>query len=97
MHRRIRTLSIDDQKAVDLCLDQIANAGKTGITRVATSVQQNRLASAGKILALLSELPAADPPDDLVARTMARIDRDIARKLGNHSLDDSVAGGAALH
>ena len=80
----IRTLSIDDQKAVDVFLDQTASANKAGITRIATPVQQRRLTTASKLLSLLSELPAIDPPADLVARTMERIDRHTVQNMQNH-------------
>jgi len=96
MHRRSRTLSIDDQKAVDVCLDHIVAAGKTGITRIATPVQQRRLTSASKLLALLAELPAIDPPEDLVARTMERIDRHTAEQMGDR-VPATVSNAAPLH
>ena len=90
MHKRTRTLSIDDRNAVDVCLDHAASAGKTQITRIASPVEQRRLEAVGKVLSLLSELTPVDPPANLVARTMGRIERHLAQKLGDH-LSDSVS------
>ena len=96
MHRRTRTLSIDDQKAVDVCLDHAATTEKTAVTRIAAPVSQRRLASASKLLALLSELPVFDPPADLVARTMARIDHHTAENPQSH-LPAAISDVAPLH
>ena len=91
MHRRTRTLSVDDQKAVDVCLDHAAAADKSKMTRMATPVQQKRLSAATKILSLLSELPAIDPPADLVVRTMQHIEKSTSGKIQN-LLSDSISG-----
>jgi hypothetical protein len=70
-----RTFSDEDRRAVDLFLDQGAGAAKGGVTKVVPLVSQKRMASVLKILALLDELPAQDPPPNLVEKTMRRIDR----------------------
>jgi hypothetical protein len=74
MQKHIRNLSAPDQKAIDVLLDHSASAVTTDFTRVATPVEQQRLNAATRLLSLLSELPEIDPPADLVAKTMDRID-----------------------
>jgi N12 class adenine-specific DNA methylase len=96
MHPSVRTLSIDDQKAVDVCLDHSVSAGKTGMTRIAVPVQQKRLKAVARLLSLLGEMPALDLPEDLVARTMARIDLHDAGKTGPNPLPPAV-NTAQLH
>jgi hypothetical protein len=81
MPRRTRTLSVDDQKAIDVCLDHAVSAQKGLLTRVAVPAEQKRLDAANQLLSLLAELPAADPPADLVSRTLQRIDQQEARNI----------------
>jgi len=67
-----RKLTDDDRRAVDLLLDH--GAGNSTVTRVASAVPQKRLKAAERVLSLLGEMPAQEPPVDLVAKTMQRID-----------------------
>lgn len=83
MIRKPRTLSPDDCAAVDLLLDNAAaRPGLSGslpsqVVKLAAGVPQPRLTAARKLLAQLDRLPPAEPPADLVARTMAAIDADV--------------------
>jgi hypothetical protein len=69
-----RKLTEEDRRAVDLLLDH-GGANHGGVTRVARAVSQGRLKAAERVLKLVGQMPAEDPPANLVARTMARIDR----------------------
>jgi hypothetical protein len=66
-----RKLSDEDRRAVDLLLDY----GHGGITKMAAAVSQKRLSAAERVFKLIGQLPAEEPPLDLVARTMRRIDQ----------------------
>jgi hypothetical protein len=78
-----RKLSDEDSRAVDLLLDHGTGMGNDGITRVAPHVSQKRLAAAEKLLKLVGQMPTEEPPDDLVAKTMRRIDRASSRRVGH--------------
>jgi hypothetical protein len=94
MQKRRRTLSIDDQKAIDVVLDHTASACHNGLTRVAAPVAHHRLTAATKWLSLLAELPNIDPPAGLAERTMERIDRHSAEQMGHRT---TVAVPASTH
>jgi hypothetical protein len=100
MHRRTKKLSVklsvDDKKAIDVVLDHAALGGKTGLTRMATPVQQRHLSAATKLLSLLSELPETEPPANLVAKTMAKIDQHTARQMG-HRVVNPVSVPTNVH
>jgi hypothetical protein len=85
MSKRKTTLSLEDRKAVDIVLDHAAHAGSSSVTRLTTDVPPARITAVTRLLHVLSHMPAIDPPRDLVARTMARIDRDIASRSAAHS------------
>jgi hypothetical protein len=48
------------------------------------------LTAVSKLLNLLGELPAMDPPSGLNARTMQRIDQDIAAQGGSRAVADTM-------
>jgi len=70
-----KQLSDDDRRAIDLMLNRMrqAEAGATVFAGSDGVVPQERLAAVQKVFALLDELPAEDPPEDLVARTLKRV------------------------
>ena len=81
------TLREEDRRAVDLLLDRTSRAaaaaaagdGDGGSSRVVYAAADpslgERVARAQKLLAMLDLLPAADPPEDLVGRTMTQVER----------------------
>ncbi|HLL90536.1 MAG TPA: hypothetical protein VK324_14645 [Tepidisphaeraceae bacterium] len=76
----MRKLREDDGRAVDLLLDQglsvdADGSGRTGLTPAPADTFRQRLRAAGRVLNVLSSLPAGEPPIDLVARTLRRIER----------------------
>jgi hypothetical protein len=76
------TLGQDDRRAVDLLLDRAAKLGANGAVQTvfasADPVLGNRIARAQRLLGLLELMPPEDPPQDLVSRTLRRIDREAA-------------------
>ena len=78
MKKQRLSLSPEDQKAVDVVLDHAAHAGSSPMTRLTTAVSPRRVAVVSKLLHLLDQMPAVDPPINLLARTMARIDQEQA-------------------
>ena len=72
-------LGDDDRRAVDLLLDRDrSSSGNGNGTSVFAETDQGvfgqRLESVAVLLQLLQHLPAAEPPVDLVSRTMRRIE-----------------------
>ena len=66
-------LSNEDRRAIDLLLDQATTANHS-FTSSTETVDTNRVHAIEKILHLLDGYEAAEPPTDLVARTMKRIE-----------------------
>jgi hypothetical protein len=75
-----RKLKEDDRAAVDLLLDRSAAASKQMV--VAPLNATGRVEAASRVLRALAAMPALDPPADLLARTMRRIDRTVATMPG---------------
>jgi cytochrome c-type biogenesis protein CcmH/NrfG len=73
------TLGQEDRRAVDLLLDRAAAlAGNGNGHSLYASTDQamgKRIAGAQRLLKLLELMPSVDPPQDLVNRTLRRIDR----------------------
>jgi len=69
------TLNQDDAAALDLLLDRSRSAALDGPRFAAKAVAQDRLQSAEKVLGMLQLLPDAEPPQDLVSRTLRRVDQ----------------------
>lgn len=65
------TLRDEDALAIDLLLDGTTATG----TRFAAAPGQERVQGAERVLGVLGNLPATDPPADLVARTLRFIDQ----------------------
>ena len=75
-------LTEDDRRALDLLLDQglspEANfGGRAWFAPPAFDSVRVRLRHASDLLKLLNEMPVLDPPADLVAKTMARIENNV--------------------
>ncbi len=96
MNKRRRTLSIADQKAVDVFLDHAVDAVQPGLTRVIEPVPQRRLNAASSLLSLLAELPVIEPPAGLAARTMQRIEQHEVQQIG-HRPSVAQANSAHVH
>ncbi len=77
-------LSDEDRQAVDLLLDTSRSSGN-GVMKVTASVSQKRLAAAEKVLNLLGAMPADEPPADLLARTIERIEAATTHRGVRHS------------
>jgi hypothetical protein len=88
-----KSLTAEDRRAIDLILDHGA-AHRNGSTRVAAVAAQPRVAAATRLLAVLNTLPAAEPPADLVARTMGRI---AAATQSLAAQQTTVSASATLH
>jgi hypothetical protein len=75
-----KRLGESDRRAVDLLLDRSAGTGNGGgngnggYVAHAQPATEPGIQSVQRVLSLLDVLPAGDPPADLIARTMARID-----------------------
>jgi hypothetical protein len=75
----VRKLTEDDGRIVDMLLDAAGNAPQNPmLSQVFTSSQpamfEKRLDSIERVLSLLDQMPASDPPADLVNRTLSRIE-----------------------
>ncbi len=72
-------LSDDDGRAVDMLLDSAASSngnGNGGHTfNAAPAPFRERLETVESILNVLKEMPKTDPPKNLVAKTLATIER----------------------
>ena len=72
-------LTEDDRRAIDLLLDQglspdASGGGRAGFAPPTFDGVRARLRHASEFLKVLNAMPVSEPPADLVARTMARID-----------------------
>lgn len=70
------SLREEDAFAIDLLLDHGAAAAETGVARFTTAhAGVDRVRSAERVLGLLQSLPDVEPPQDLLARTLDRLER----------------------
>ena len=69
-----RKLTDEDRRAVDLFLDQGAEATNDAVTKVVPLVSQKRMSAVLKTLAMLDDMPVEEPPANLIEKTMRRID-----------------------
>jgi hypothetical protein len=74
----MRKLSDEDRRAIDLLLDH-GLGRKDRVATLAPAASQQRLFAAEKLLKIIGELPAEEPPVGIVERTMALIDADAGR------------------
>jgi len=71
-----RKLKDEDRQAVDLVLDTFPAVGREdGVVAIAGTPTEQRVQTVDQILSTLSQMPAIDPPDDLVERTLRRIEQ----------------------
>jgi len=68
-------LKKEDAAALDLLLDRSRAAAADGPRYAAPAVSQDRVQSAEKVLNLLQLLPDAEPPQDLISRTLRLVDQ----------------------
>jgi len=70
-------LSDDDGRAVDMLLDSSASSNGNGghAFGAAPAPFRQRLEAVESVLNLLKEMPQADPPKNLVAKTLQNIER----------------------
>ena len=72
MHKK--KLQTEDGHAVDLLLDgQAVSLTDSGVFVKSVDVEPQRVQTVKQILGLLKQLPAEEPPIDLVGRTIRRI------------------------
>ena len=69
------TLKKADAAAVDLLLDRSRTATANRPRFAAAAVSQDRVQSAEKVLGMLQLLPDVEPPQDLVSRTLRRVEQ----------------------
>ncbi len=76
-----KRLSENDRRAVDLLLDrsngESAHAPGNGFIRHAQLATEPALEPVQKVLTLLDHTPAAEPPVDLVSRTLAKLNSSV--------------------
>jgi hypothetical protein len=70
-------LSDEDRRAVDLVLDR-PDGESAEVVLPSPPPSPQSVQSVEKILSLLQSMPANDPPPDLAARTLRRIDQALA-------------------
>ncbi len=67
----------EDRRAVDLLLDR-PHSNSSEHPPASAPVSAKKMRSAEKILNLLQQMPAIDPPADLAAKTLRRVDKALA-------------------
>ena len=74
-----RKLNDADRAAVDMLFDRIsttnASNGKDGMITMSSAVGDANLQAVEKVLDLLGNMPAPEPPADLATRTLQRVAR----------------------
>ena len=76
VHMQPMRLGERDGYAVDLLLDRTASIGQTTMYAApGNDGMDKRVRSVEAILGVLSQMPAEDPPADLAARTLQRIEQ----------------------
>src|SRR5688572_18597446 len=74
-----RKLTDADRAAVDMLFDRITSAsngngnGGKAVVPMTASVADANLQAVEKVLSVLAEMPAPEPPADLATRTLARV------------------------
>jgi hypothetical protein len=97
-----KSLSPEDRHAVDLLLERPDGHGDTPIINqiFATPMRghfENRLESVEKILDVLEAMPAAEPPADLVSRTLRRIEEASYEPAGTMSPQQVLSRDTRAH
>jgi hypothetical protein len=75
-----KQLNLEDRQAIDVLLERPDGQGSKTIVEMvfaqpARDQFEDRLGAAERVLELFGEMPAEDPPADLVSRTMQRIEQ----------------------
>jgi len=91
------SLRDDDRRAVDLLLDHAQAAQQDmqtmafgGTSMTEAGVSNEHLVAAEKVLKMLDAMPAAEPAADLLARTLARVERHAGSPVrGHHPMIDA--------
>jgi hypothetical protein len=92
------SLRDEDRRAVDLLLDhaQAAHQGDAnmpmtfGTSMTEAGVPNDRLIAAEKVLKMLDAMPSTEPAADLLARTLARVERQTGTPVrGHHPMIDA--------
>ena len=73
----VRKLNDSDRDAVDLVLDRFAAVGRDedGVIAMTPAPAEAHVQSVEQILSVLAQMPAPEPSEDLVTRTLRRIDQ----------------------
>ena len=92
-------LGEEDRRAIDLLLDQPATGQVNEVFAVpAPNTLEMRLDSVEKVLSLLEQMPAAEPPADLVMRTLNRIEgAEFERRAETHRMAHPLLGDPRPH
>jgi hypothetical protein len=85
-------LTTEDRNAIDLLLDRAASAVKAPSHNYAAAAGAQHLQSVGSVLKLLQILPAAEPPADLVSRTLAHISQATGQAMAGQIMQTPAAG-----
>jgi hypothetical protein len=71
-----RKLNETDRQAVDLVMDRFASQrGADSVGTMTEAPSEPNVHAVERILAVLAQMPAMDPPADLLSRTERRIDQ----------------------
>ena len=72
----VRKLNESDRAAVDLVLDRFASVGREdGVIPMTGTPVEAHVQSVEQILSVLEQMPAPEPSEDLVSRTLRRIEQ----------------------
>lgn len=66
-------LGDDDRKAIDLIMDRANTVSEVGYAAPSPAVTQARLRAVQRVLSLLEQMPAMDPPEGLADRTVNQV------------------------
>jgi hypothetical protein len=72
-------LGNEDRQTIDLLLDGAARSQTGGISLQGVT-SNDRISAAQRLLSLIDAMPSAEPPADLVERTLRLIDRSSPRR-----------------
>ena len=87
------SLRSEDKAAIDLLLDR----SQSGVGFTEVRVDQERLISAERVLNMLDLMPAEEPPQDLLARTMRRINTDADAATSLPAINAGMGAGQQAH
>jgi hypothetical protein len=88
-----KKLGDEDRRALDLFLNRENPNNSAGVFVAPGTVTPKRVESVEKILTVLQNMPASDPPRDLVSRTLQRVDQAIAALQGPAAMPPQMEAG----